>query len=67
MLQKINLHNVLFFDIEIVPVKEEFSDLSETQQQLFNNKTAYPRKEAKLQLLSITEQVFGQNIDIQFQ
>ena len=47
MLQKINLHNVLFFDIEIVPIKEEFSDLSETQQQLFNNKTAYQKKEGE--------------------
>lgn len=47
MLQKINLHNVLFLDIETVPIKEEFSDLSETQQQLFNDKTAYQRKEGE--------------------
>ena len=45
MLQKINLHNVLFLDIETVPLQENFSDLSETEQQLFSDKTAYQRAE----------------------
>ena len=43
----INLYNFLFLDTETVPVKEEFSDLSETQQQLFNDKTAYQRKDGE--------------------
>lgn len=47
MLQKINLYNFLFLNTETVPVKEEFTDLSETHQQLFNDKTAYQRKEGE--------------------
>jgi len=45
MLQEINLQNILFLDIETVPEKEEFEELTTTQQELFEHKTAYRRKE----------------------
>ncbi|MBT6568532.1 MAG: 3'-5' exonuclease [Flavobacteriales bacterium] len=47
MLHKINLHNVLFLDIETVPLQENFSDLPETEQYLFSDKTAYQRAEGQ--------------------
>ena len=39
------LHNILFLDIETVPEKEHWNELSETTQELFAKKTAYQRKE----------------------
>ncbi|MGC6421601.1 MAG: 3'-5' exonuclease [Flavobacteriaceae bacterium] len=45
MLQKINLHNVLFLDIETVPLAAQFKELSEVEQQLYTEKTAYQRGE----------------------
>lgn len=44
MLQKIDLKNVLFLDIETVPSKSSFEELSEKEQNLFSHKTAYQRK-----------------------
>jgi len=44
MLQKINLQNVLFLDIETVPEESDFSKLSEIKKELFTNKTDYLRK-----------------------
>lgn len=44
MLQKINLKNILFLDIETVPLSENFDLLSEQEQLLFEQKTAYQRK-----------------------
>jgi len=44
MLQKIDLHNVLFLDIETVPEETEFSKLSEVRAALFAKKTEYRRK-----------------------
>ena len=41
----INLESVLFLDIETVPQKENWSEVSETTQKLFEQKTAYQRKE----------------------
>ena len=45
MISKIPLENILFLDIETVPEKESFSDLSEEARQLWAEKTAYRRKE----------------------
>lgn len=45
MLDKIQLENVLFLDIETVPEFETFSDLNETKKELFDLKTKYQRKE----------------------
>jgi 3'-5' exonuclease len=44
MLQKIDLKNVLFLDIETVPAESSFEQLSEEEQNLFAHKTAYQRK-----------------------
>lgn len=41
----INLENVLFLDIETVPQKENWEDVSELTKNLFEQKTAYQRKE----------------------
>ena len=45
MLQKINLHNVLFLDIETVPLAPEYDQLAEEEQLLYAEKTAYQRGE----------------------
>ena len=41
----INLEKILFLDIETVPEKENWNQVSETTQKLFGQKTAYQRKE----------------------
>ena len=41
----LKLENILFLDIETVPQEENWSAVSETTQQLFDQKTAYQRKE----------------------
>lgn len=40
-----SFEHILFLDIETVPEIEFFSDLSEEKQELFNQKTAYQRKD----------------------
>lgn len=45
MLDKIQLENILFLDIETVPENENFSDLNETTKELFGVKTQYQRKD----------------------
>ncbi|NAY91544.1 3'-5' exonuclease [Muricauda sp. JGD-17] len=45
MIKKIPLEHVLFLDIETVPQKPEFSDLDETSQALWEQKSAYQRKD----------------------
>ncbi|WP_347172960.1 3'-5' exonuclease [Polaribacter uvawellassae] len=42
---QINLENILFLDIETVPQEENWHAVSETTQLLFEQKTAYQRKE----------------------
>jgi len=42
---KINFKKILFLDIETVPETENYKDLSETKQELFNLKTQYQRKD----------------------
>jgi len=42
---KIDFKKILFLDIETVPEKENYKELSETKQELFNLKTQYQRKE----------------------
>jgi 3'-5' exonuclease len=45
MLQKLNLENILFLDIETVPEHPNFSALDNTLQELFAQKTLYQRKD----------------------
>lgn len=45
MLEKHQFKNILFLDIETVPEKEHFEQLSNTKQQLFAHKTVYQRNE----------------------
>jgi len=45
MLEQIKIKNVLFLDIETVPVKESFEDLDPTFQKLWEEKTTWQRKE----------------------
>ncbi len=45
MIEKINLENILFLDIETVPCEEHFSSLDEEWQSLWEQKTKYQRKE----------------------
>lgn len=40
-----NLENILFLDIETVPQEKNWNQLSETNKELFEQKTAYQRKE----------------------
>lgn len=44
MLQKIDLKNILFLDIETVPETEKFTNLSELKKELFAKKTEYQRR-----------------------
>ncbi len=41
----LNLENILFLDIETVPQFENWNAVSETTQNLFDQKTAYQRKD----------------------
>lgn len=45
MIEKINLENILFLDIETVPEEENFNVLDEEKKHLFDLKTQYQRKE----------------------
>jgi len=44
MLQKIDLKNILFLDIETVPEQENYDNLSDLSKELFSKKTQYQRK-----------------------
>lgn len=45
MIEKINLENILFLDIETVPEIESFSELDDIKKELFETKTQYLRKD----------------------
>jgi hypothetical protein len=45
MLEQIKIKNILFLDIETVPVKEHFKDLDAVFQKLWGEKTIWQRKE----------------------
>jgi len=45
MLEKIKIKNVLFLDIETVPIKKNFKDLSTPFQKLWEEKTVWQRKD----------------------
>jgi predicted PolB exonuclease-like 3'-5' exonuclease len=45
MIEKIPLHNILFFDIETVPVTENFDELDSEMKQLWEQKTQYQRRD----------------------
>lgn len=45
MIEKINLNNILFLDIETVPEEENFNSLDAEMQSLWDLKTQYQRKD----------------------
>lgn len=45
MLNNIQLHHILFLDIETVPLYEDFNQLPDVEKELFASKTAYQRKD----------------------
>lgn len=45
MLGKIDLHNILYLDIETVPLYEDFGQVPEEEKYFFAEKTAYQRKD----------------------
>ena len=45
MIEKINLNNILFLDIETVPETEDFNSLDSELQELWQQKTQYQRKD----------------------
>ena len=45
MIEKVNLNNILFLDIETVPEEENFNSLDAEMQALWNHKTQYQRKD----------------------
>lgn len=45
MIEKINLNNILFLDIETVPEMENFNELDMDMQELWNLKTQYQRRD----------------------
>ena len=45
MLNKINLEDILFLDIETVPLYEQHAELSALEQELWEEKTRYQRKD----------------------
>ena len=45
MLQKINLENILFLDIETVPEHQNFEELEDTKRELWEQKSQYQRKD----------------------
>lgn len=45
MLKRIKLENVLFLDIETVPLYANFSELDDTSKLLWKQKTKYQRKD----------------------
>ena len=45
MIEKINLNNILFLDIETVPETANFSELDSDMQALYEQKTQYQRKD----------------------
>ena len=47
MLTNLNLHKILFLDIETVPLYESFDQVPEIEQHYFDEKTAYQRKEGQ--------------------
>lgn len=45
MIEKIKLDHILFLDIETVPLEENFQDLDQDMQQLWEQKTQYQRRD----------------------
>lgn len=45
MIEKIQLNNILFLDIETVPQEEHFNNLDEDLKELWEQKTQYQRKD----------------------
>ena len=45
MIEKLQLNNILFLDIETVPETADFSSLDSEMQSLYEQKTQYQRKD----------------------
>ena len=45
MIDKLNLNNILFIDIETVPEEQNFISLDDEMKQLWEQKTQYQRKD----------------------
>jgi hypothetical protein len=45
MIEKVNLNNILFLDIETTPEEENFNSLDAEMQSLWDHKTQYQRKD----------------------
>ena len=45
MIEKINLNNILFLDIETVPEEADFNTLDDEMKNLWEHKTQYQRKD----------------------
>jgi len=45
MIEKINLNNILFLDIETIPQQELYNDLDDEMKELWQHKTQYQRKD----------------------
>jgi uncharacterized protein YprB with RNaseH-like and TPR domain len=45
MIEKINLNNILFLDIETVPQEEHYNNLDDEMKELWQHKTQYQRKD----------------------
>lgn len=45
MIEKLNLENILFLDIETVPIESDFNSLDDEMQNLWEHKTQYQRKD----------------------
>ena len=45
MIEKINLNNILFLDIETVPEVADFNTLDDEMKALWDHKTLYQRKD----------------------
>jgi hypothetical protein len=56
------LEQILFLDIETVPLEASFEELSEEAQQLFAEKTRYQRKEETSPKNFTLVRVFGLNL-----
>ena len=53
MFDEINLNNILFLDIETVPVIKDFSELGPTFQKLWEEKTAIKAKKKTMHNTSL--------------
>ena len=66
MIEKINLANILFLDIETVPETDDYRLLDNDLQTLWEHKTQYQRKEDVTEKTFTTEPEFGRSLGKSF-